>query len=182
MKRLLTAAALACFAAGCSSQSPVAKTAAGPPAAAFTLRDQDGKPQSVGTASSSATALYFGYTHCKDVCPQTLAMLGRARAQAHLTAQQLRIVMVTVDPARDSRAALKAFVQRTGVKMSALRGSNTQLHRIYKAYGVVIQPQGRDLGHTDYAYLIDRHARLSAVVSDHTALNEVARRLRSLLN
>lgn len=182
MRSLRAVAVLLALTAACSHQSAVEKKLVVPPAHSFTLRDQNGSNVTVGVAGPGATALYFGFAHCKDVCPQTLAMLGRARALAGLNPQQLRIVMVTVDPAHDTPALLKAFVQKTGVQALALTGTNLQLHGVYRAYGVVIEPQKNDLGHTDYVYLIDRHAGLSAVVSPQTAPNTVARQLRNLLN
>ncbi|HET7813298.1 MAG TPA: SCO family protein [Candidatus Baltobacteraceae bacterium] len=179
--RFAIAAAAVCLAfSACAQPSNVEHTAVAPPAYRFTLPDQNGKPVTVGQPNAPA-ALYFGFTHCKDICPQTIQKIERARKLAHLTPQQLRIVMVTVDPARDTRDALKAFIAKTGVDASALTGTSRQLHSIYRAYGVVIAPQkGGDLGHTDYVYLIDHNGRLPQVFSSDTAANAVAQRLSRL--
>src|SRR6185437_6559112 len=76
------------------------------PAANFTLTDQDGKTFALAQARGQGVALYFGFTHCKDICPQTLALLGKARTKAGIAPAQLRIVMITVDPKRDSPEAM----------------------------------------------------------------------------
>lgn len=179
--RFATALAALCLAfTACSQPSNVERTAATPQAYRFTLTDQNGKRETVGQANAPA-AVYFGFTHCKDVCPQTLQKLSRARTLAHLSPQQLRIVMVTVDPARDTRAALKAFVAKMGVDALALTGTSKQLHGVYKAYGVVIQPlKGGDLGHTDYVYLIDHNGRLAQVFTAEGAANAIAQKLQRL--
>lgn len=182
MKLAIAAAAACLLLSACGQPSNVQKTSTAPQAYRFTLTDQDGKRVTVGQPDAPA-ALYFGFTHCKDVCPQTMQKLERARKIAHLTPQQLRIVMVTVDPAQDTRAALKAFVTKTGADAFALTGSLKQLHPIYRAYGVVIAspaPKTGDIGHTDYVYLIDHNGRLAQVFGAQTAANAVAQRLLRL--
>ncbi len=128
------------------------------------------------------TALFFGFTHCKDVCPQTLSLLGTARSKAGLNAGNLAIVMVTVDPARDTPAVLKQFVATRHVQAEALTGSSLQMHGVYRSYGVVIYPQKSDLSHTDYIYLIDAKARLREALSPQEAPGTVALHLRKLVD
>jgi protein SCO1/2 len=179
--RFATAAAAVCLVlAACGQPSNVEQTSTAPQAYRFALADQNGKRVTVGQPNAPA-ALYFGFTHCKDICPQTLQKLERARKLAHLTPQQLRIVMVTVDPARDTRAVLKSFIAKTGADAFALTGTPKQLRPIYRAYGVVIEPlKDGDIGHTDYVYLIDHSGRLSQVFTTDTAANAVAQRFLRL--
>lgn len=179
--RFVTAAAAACLLlAACAQPSNVEQTSTAPRAYRFTLADQNGKRVTVGQADAP-TALYFGFTHCKDICPQTMQKLERARKLARLTPQQLRIVMVSVDPARDTRAALQKFIAKTNADAFALTGTPKQLSPIYRAYGVVIAPLDRgDIGHTDYVYLIDHSGRLSQVFGSEIAANAVAQRLLRL--
>lgn len=183
MRRILFA--LGCVAlAACASQSPALHgTALTPakPAQRFTLTDQLGRPYTLGAQPGQAVLLYFGFSHCKDVCPQTLALLGKARAKARLDAPQLRIVMVTVDPKRDSPAALAAFVKRIGVQATALTGTPAQLKPVYKAYGVAIEPQKNDIGHTDFVYLIDARGDLREILDPAMKVNAVADDLRAVV-
>lgn len=182
MRAILSGLALAAALTACAQSSPVLQNTA-PPAHAFTLTDQDGKRYSVGRGGEEAAALFFGYTHCQDVCPKTLALLGRARAWAGITPKQLRIVMVSVDPARDDPKALRAFISREGVAAFALTGSRRQLQAVYRDYGVVVQTQKRGaVGHTDYIYLIDSAGRLRALVSPETAMDVVAKDLKRIVD
>lgn len=155
-----------------------------PPRAAsnFTLTDQNGAPFSLAQTQGQAVVLYFGFTHCKDVCPQTLALLGKARAQAKATPEQLHIVMVSVDPAHDTPAALREFFNRIGVDATGLTGSEAQLARVWRAYGVVVQPQKDDITHTDAIFLIDRQGRIVETLVPEMPLKDVAADLRSVLD
>lgn len=184
MRRFFAAFCCALLAACAAHSQPLHGTELSPakPAQRFTLTDQHGRAYTLGEERGQAVALYFGFSHCKDVCPQTLALLGKARAQAHLTPDQLRIVMVTVDPKRDTPAALADFLERVGVQATALTGSPQQLRGVYKAYGVDVDPQKNDIGHTDFIYVIDAKARLREVFGPDMPLHAVADDLRAIVD
>jgi protein SCO1/2 len=168
----------------CARQPSLHGTALNPPPAAktFTLRDQYGNAYSLQQSRGQAVALYFGFTHCADICPQTLARLGKAREQAGLSAHQLRIVMITIDPARDSGKALQTFFRKIGVDATGLRGTPQQLHAVYRAYGVAVMPERNDIGHTDTIFLIDARGRLRELLDPATPLNDVAADLRAIVD
>lgn len=159
-------------------------TAYSPPKTApnFRLTDQNGRRFSLQQNTGMAIALYFGFTHCRDVCPETLRLLGRARSLAHLRDTQLEVVMVTVDPARDDPQSLRSFFQKTGVQALGLTGSASELARVYKQYGVAVEPGTRDLVHSDAVYLIDPQGRLREALDPQTPLNDVAQDLRTVVD
>jgi protein SCO1/2 len=152
------------------------------PAAAFTLTDQDGRPFTLAQMRGQAVALYFGFTHCADVCPQTLALLGKARERAGLTPRQLRIVMISVDPRRDSPRALRAFFRKIGVQATGLVGSPSEMRRVYHDYGIAVEPQKNDIAHTDTVFLIDAQGRIRELLDPQTALKDVAADLRAIVD
>lgn len=184
MRRFMAVLCCAALAACASRSQPLHGTELSPAKAAphFTLTDQHGRAYTLGEDRGQAVALYFGFSHCKDVCPQTLALLGKARTQAHLAPEQLRIVMVTVDPARDTPSALAAFVKRVGVQATTLTGSSAQLQSVYKAYGVDVEPQKSDIGHTDMIYVIDAKGRLREVFGPDMPLHAVADDLHAIVD
>jgi protein SCO1 len=170
--------------AACSTSKPALHgtvLSPAPTAKPFTLVDQYERKFSLSGARGTAVALYFGFAHCKDVCPQTLALLGNARARAGLTPDQLRIVMVTVDPNRDNAAALRGFFARVGVRAIGLTGTPAQLRATYRAYGIEVQPEKSDIGHTDDVFVIDREGRLRELLDPHTAADAVAQDLRTVV-
>ncbi len=127
----------------------------------------------------NVVALYFGFTHCTDVCPATLAVLGKAK-QASGVAAHVRIVFVSVDPTRDTPAALRTFLQKVGVPAIGLTGTLSQLTPIWKAYGVSVEPNGSDVGHSDYIYFLDPRGRLRALTTTSDSLAHIAANLRNL--
>lgn len=153
-----------------------------PQAHGFALRDQHGTPYALSQSRGQTVALYFGFTHCRDVCPQTLAMLGKARNLAGLTPQQVRIVMVSVDPANDTGAALRRFFDKVGVQATGLSGTRTQLQSVYKAYGIAVIPEKRDIGHTGTIFLIDSRGRLRELLDPSAASTAVAADLRAIVD
>ncbi len=169
-------------AAACGGTAALHGTVLTPPAPAhrFTLRDQDGVPFLLAGTRPGITALYFGFTHCKDVCPQTLEHVGAARERAGLTAQQLQIVMVTVDPSRDTPAAMRAFFGKSNVRAIGLSGTPRELARVYRAYGVAVQRQGGDIGHSDYVYVLDKSGAVRELLSSHASIAEISNDLQAL--
>jgi protein SCO1/2 len=85
----------------------------------FTLTDQDGRPYTLSAQRGHAIALFFGYAHCPDICPTTLAALARAKRQLGAAGSGFDVVFVTVDPgtrhagrAQALRAAVRPVVRR----------------------------------------------------------------------
>ena len=151
------------------------------PAANFTLTDQNGKPFAFSQTRGQAVALYFGFTHCKDTCPQTLALLGKAREKSHLSPAQARIVMVTVDGRRDSPSALRAFFAKVGVQATGLTGTPAALQQVYKAYGIGVQPQKNDVAHTDTIFLVDPRGRIVETLAPQASISDIASDLHSVV-
>lgn len=151
-------------------------------APSFQLTDQDGKTFSLSQAHGQAVALYFGFTHCADVCPQTLALLGKARSRAGLTPAQARIVMVTVDPRRDSPAVLRAFFKKIGVDATGLTGAPAALQAVYRAYGIGVQPEKHDIVHSDVIFLVDPQGRIRETLAPESSLKNVAADLRAVVD
>lgn len=148
----------------------------------FTLTDQNGRTFSLAQSRGQVVALYFGFTHCNDVCPQTLALLGKARKLAGLAPAQVRIVMVSVDPAHDSPAALRAFFKRLGVQATGLTGTALSLRKVYHDYGIFVQPQKNDVVHNDLIFIIDRQGRMRETLDPQAALKDVAADLRAVVD
>jgi protein SCO1/2 len=174
---------LAAVLAACSQQPALHGTPLNPPqpAKSFTLIDQNGAQFSLAAQRGRAVALYFGFTHCRDVCPQTLAKLAKARERDGLTNAQLAIVMITVDRRHDSRAALRAFIRKIGASAIGLTGSETTLRHVYRDYGIEVKPESGDVLHTDTIFLIDSGGRLRELLDPGTPLEDIAADLRAVV-
>jgi protein SCO1/2 len=168
--------------ASCAGVTALHGTPLDPPPKAYAFRLNDQYGRSYAFPGGTAALLYFGFTHCKDVCPQTIALLAKARARAGLDSKRLPIVMVTVDPARDSEAAFRAFFSRLGVDAYGLNARPAKLRAIYRAYGVDVEPQKNDIGHTDAVYLVDASGRLREVLSSDLPAPAIAEDLRAVVH
>lgn len=170
------------------SPFPFYGTAYTPAPAALSFRgtDQNGRPwafQPGGTGRT--TALFFGFTHCPNICPLSLAYLDKAR-QALPPGERARfdIVLVTVDPARDTPRRLKDYVEFFG-EATGVHVPEPALSQVARGYGVAYQkadvkgPANYQINHTTATYLIDASGRLR-VLWDYTQLTDVDRVVRDL--
>jgi protein SCO1/2 len=114
----------------------------GTPAPDFTLTDGDGRPFTLSAQRGRTLALFFGYTHCPDVCPATLSALAVAKRRLHGT--PFAAVFVTVDPQRDTPAVVKRYVRLFDPDFVGLTGTPAELEPVYRAYHVyhAQQPAG----------------------------------------
>jgi protein SCO1 len=133
---------------------------------AFTLVDQSGAPFTQARLTGEPSILTFGFTHCPDVCPATLAMLARASRAAGVP--PLRVIFVTVDPQRDTPAVLGRYVRAFDPDFIALSGAPAAIRALAGRLGVAYERIGLPGGdytidHTAVAFLIDAHGRVAAI-------------------
>ncbi len=133
------------------------------PASDFTLTDQNGRPYTLSAHRGHVIALFFGYAHCPDECPTTLAALARAKRKAGAAGATFDVVLVTVDPARDTPVALKRYVGQFDPAFTAVTGSDAQLAPVYAAYHVVHEIKGSDIEHSTFVQFITPAGRLSGI-------------------
>jgi protein SCO1/2 len=101
---------------------------------AFSLTDQDGAAFDNARLAGQPTIMFFGFTHCPDVCPTTMALMTQLVREPALSG--LRPVFVTVDPARDDIRSLKQYVNAFGGAFAGLRGEEEQLAPLLNGLGV----------------------------------------------
>ncbi len=129
------------------------------PAADFTLTDHTGESLSLAALRGSPVFLFFGYTHCPDVCPLTLSRLREALEAAGTDAVNARVLLVTVDPMRDTPGVLAAYVRNFGPAVTGLTGSEQEIRSVMTAFGIHADSEHGDasmIGHTTAIFGIDR--------------------------
>ena len=125
----------------------------------FHLFDATGKPRSLADYRGKVVAMFFGYTHCPDVCPTTLADLAQVMRQLDKDADKVQVLFVTLDPERDTREMLAQYVPAFHPGFMGLSGDAAATAQTAKAFGVMYQKQqGKDgsytLDHSAGTYLI----------------------------
>jgi protein SCO1 len=129
---------------------------------AFELTDQNGQPRTAASFLGEYMLVYFGYSFCPDVCPTDLAAMSAAMARLSATnANKLQPIFITIDPQRDTVAALKQFAANFHPRLVALTGSEAQIEVAKKAYFVFAKknidaadPKNYLVDHTALLYLI----------------------------
>jgi protein SCO1/2 len=169
------------------SSLPEARTAELPLAAIggpFTLVDGKGQPFSSSRLAGRPFAIFFGFTHCPDVCPTTLARLAKLRRALGRGDDAFNIVFVTVDPERDGPAEVGAYAGLFATPVIGLTGSREQIERVKKQYAVASMKSplpGGDysVDHTASVFLMDRSGQFVATIapeeSDDVALAKLKR-------
>ena len=187
---IVVAAALLMLCA-CSRQTPSGATdiTGAMPRLAFSMtRANDGAAVTANDYRGKLVALYFGYTHCPDECPTTLANLAAVLKALGPRASDVRVLFVTVDPDRDMLPILKAYVSTFAPQIDGLRGSDNQIARLARRYRVVyrVTPAWTghpyDVVHSNTVYIFDAsgRARLAILRTDDTmALTKEIGRLLS---
>jgi len=119
------------------------------------LPDADGKPRSLADWHGKVVVVFFGYTQCPDVCPTTMAELAQIRTQLGADGDRLQTVFVTIDPERDTREVLKAYLANFGPNVVGLRGDAEQTKAAAKEFKVFY---AKVPGKTAGSYTMDHSA------------------------
>ena len=153
----------------------------------FTLVGADARPFASTTLSGKPFAIFFGFTHCPDVCPTTLARLARLRRQLDKGDDAFAIVFVSVDPERDGPAEVGAYAGLFGTPVIGLTGSPAQIERVKKQYAVFSakapQPGGDySVDHTAAVFLMDRAGKFVATIAPDESDAAAMAKLKRLSN
>jgi protein SCO1/2 len=138
----------------------------------FALVDQDGAPFGPQRLKNQWTLMFFGFTHCPDVCPTTLGMLAQTEKQlADLPeGQRPHVVLVSVDPKRDTPQQLASYVKFFSPSFTGVTGSQQAIDDFTRALGVPvgISPTangGYNVDHSAAIFLIDPNGAMRALFS-----------------
>lgn len=136
----------------------------------FALKTGDGRTITGPDLVGRAQAIFFGFTNCPDVCPMTLYRLSEAAAQIDPAANRLGIVMISVDPERDSPQILAEYTENFGASVTGLSGSRAAVDKAIKDFGiyalkVALEDGDYTMDHSAAVFLYDRTGRFFGTVS-----------------
>jgi protein SCO1/2 len=143
----------------------------------FTLSEQRGK----------IVVLGFGFSHCPNVCPMTLANLAQTYKNLGALAEQVQVVYMTVDPERDTPARLREYLTNFNSHFIGVTGSADELAAVRQAYGIIAKKEVHKSGgtyevhHSSYIYLIDRDGLLRALVPFGKSADDITHDINILL-
>ena len=172
---------------GGGPEQPTANAGFGAP---FTLQDTGGQPFHSSRLNGRPYAIFFGFTHCPDVCPTTLARLAQLRKSAGGD-NAFDIVFVSIDPERDGPKEMAEYSRQFATPIIALTGTPEQVDAVKKSYGVFAEkdalPEGQHAGHGGYmmkhtssVLLFDRSGKLTGMISATDADDAALTKLKAI--
>ncbi|HEX5677887.1 MAG TPA: SCO family protein [Alcanivorax sp.] len=154
----------------------------------FTLTDHHGEPFRLSSLEDRVVILFFGYTHCPDICPAVLARVAQVyrNLEEQGDAGAVQPLFITFDPERDTPAHLREYLPWFKADVIGLTGSVEEIKAVAEQYGVVFlksdgQDETYDFTHSDYIYLLDRQGRVRKLYPADFDINEVVNDVQSLL-
>ncbi len=153
---------LLCFGTGTLQAKPIKLRSFSKIGGDFTLIDMNGKSVQLSDFNKKIVILYFGYTFCPDICPNTLFVMADVLKQLGESARNLQILYITLDPERDTEKRLLDYLSIFDDRIIGLRGEKKATLKIAKKYVIRYRKKFLDadgtyvINHTSYAFLIDR--------------------------
>lgn len=157
-------------------------------AADFELSDQHGQPFRLSDQDGQVVLLFFGYTHCPDVCPLTLSDFKLIKSDLGDQADRVRFVFVTVDPERDTREVIGQYMQNFDPDFIGLTADRATLEQVWKDYGVYQAKQdvgsaaGYLVDHTARTYLVDQQGNWRLTYPFEMEYGDISKDIRYLLS
>lgn len=154
---------------------------------ALALTDHTGKARTLADWRGKAVVLFFGFTHCPDVCPTTLADMAQAMRELGPLAERVQVLFVTVDPERDTQQVLASYVPAFNPGFLGLRGDAEATRAVAKEFKVYFEkrpgstPGEYSVDHSAQSYVIDPQGRLRLFVRHERIGEDLAPDLRTLL-
>jgi protein SCO1/2 len=154
----------------------------------FKLTDDHGKPVTGADYRGKVVVLYFGYTHCPDVCPLTLAQLHVVMQRLGPLADRVRILFVSVDPSRDTPSVMHAYVNAFDPHAVGLTGDASSVEALSKRYrsAYTREPEGKDgnyeVSHSSAIYVFDDKGAARVLATPADSKDDLVHDLHLLLD
>lgn len=148
----------------------------------FRLHDQNNQVFDRARLQGKWSYVFFGYTHCPDICPTTLVVLRDVQKSAGGNQQDIQYIFISVDPDRDNTATLKSYVKYFHPEFIGATGGQSELMRLTRGLGAYyevgeVKNSAYEVHHSAAIFLIDPEARLRALFS---APHDAARLVQGL--
>jgi len=152
----------------------------------FELTDQDGKAVTEKSWPGQYLLVYFGFTHCPDVCPTGLNKIAEAlNALPADKVAKIQPILITVDPARDTAKDLKTYVSLFHPKLAGLTGTEAQIESVKSAYKVYAQKQGDGpdymVNHSAFTYLLNPYGEMVGLYSHDTNPSDMSNKINQIV-
>ena len=149
------------------------------------LTDHTGRARRLEDFRGKAVVLFFGFTHCPDICPTTLAEISQAIRSLGPDAERVQLLMVSVDPERDTQDSLAKYVTAFDARFLGLRGDLAATRKVAAEFKIYFEKRKQgdsySVDHSAQSYVIDPQGRLRLLVRHDRIAQDLAPDLRTLL-
>ncbi len=159
------------------------------PELAFNLTDPEGRNVTAADFRGKVVMLYFGFTHCQDVCPTTIATSLRAMRRLKDKGKDIRFLFVSVDPKRDTPAVLKKYIASfDSPSLVGLTGTQQELqalakrYRVSYSYGAPDADGNYDVNHSAAVFVFDSKGRIHLIMNYRNGPADMAHDLQQLVD
>ena len=153
----------------------------------FRLLDHHGKSRTMADFRGKVVAIFFGFTHCPDVCPTTLSEMKRVMEILGKDASRLQVLFITVDPARDTAALLSQYVPSFNPSFLGLVGDKAAMAQVAQDFKITVRkvagtsPDNYSVDHTAGTLVFDAQGRLRLFVNYGLEADKIAADIKRLL-
>jgi protein SCO1/2 len=153
----------------------------------FELLNSDGHEINAGAYRGKTTLMYFGFTNCPGVCPATLGQISVALNELGTEAENIHVLLVSVDPERDTPEAMKVYTERFGPWLHGLTGPEQDLRKLNNAYKVDFLAQQADekgdyeVAHSNRVFAFDPQGRCKLLLGNTANTPALVSDLRRLV-
>lgn len=153
----------------------------------FKLTDHHGETRQLSDYQGKVVALFFGFTHCPDICPTTMADLAAAMKLMGKNSDHVQVLFVTVDPERDTQAVLSEFVPSFDSRFVGLTGTTEEIERTAQTFKIFYAKQqepgqsGYSFDHSAGVYVYDKKGKIRIYLKYGQKPQEIAHDLSRLL-
>jgi len=174
--------------AGCDSRPQFKSTdiTGAPYGQALELTDHTGRARRLEDFRGKAVVLFFGFTHCPDICPTTLAEISQAIRSLGPDAERVQLLMVSVDPERDTQDSLAKYVTAFDERFLGLRGDLAATKKVAGEFKIYFEKSKTGdtytVNHSAQSYVIDPQGRLRLLVRHDRIGQDLAPDLKTLLS
>ena len=152
----------------------------------FSLASSEGNQFTLSQQQGKLLVLGFGFSHCPNICPMTLANLAQAFKKLGDLSENVQVVYVTVDPERDNPERLREYLNHFNPTFVGITGSADELSVVRQAYGIIAKKEVHGDGdyevhHSSYLYLIDQKGLLRALVPFGKSADDIVHDIKILL-
>jgi protein SCO1/2 len=153
----------------------------------FSLQGTDGQPFTRARLDGKWSVIFVGFTHCPDVCPNTMGLLKNVHAKLAASGQPLQVVLLSVDPERDTPEVLKQYVTYFDPSFVGATGPNAELDKLGAAMGFVYMkspgatPESYNIDHSSALILVNPQAQVAGYFTPPLRVEPLVTDLRSIV-